>query len=105
VRDILWAIANVERFTSGMEFEDFNADLRTIHAVTYNFGVIGEASSSIPAAIRDQHPEVPWYHMRSMRNIVVHVYFGVSVPTLWQTLTEDLAPLVDPLQQLLEQDG
>lgn len=43
--------------------------------------------------------------MRSMRNVVVHVYFGVSVPTLWQTLSEDLAPLVQPLQQLLEQEG
>ncbi len=37
-----------------------------------------------------------------MRHILVHEYFGVSLPIVWQTIQNDLPPLVPNLKALLE---
>ena len=87
-----------------MTFAAFEQDLRTIHAVAYNFGIIGEAANQMPAALRDRYPAVPWHEMRGMRNVVVHVYFGLSVSALWDTLKQDLPPLVALLRTMLAEE-
>lgn len=55
----------------------------------------------MPSEIITAHPEIPWAEMRGMRNIVVHVYFGVTNETLWKTAREDLPAIVQPLRKLL----
>jgi uncharacterized protein with HEPN domain len=39
--------------------------------------------------------------MQGTRNILIHEYFGVSLPIIWQTITEDLPPLVARLQSII----
>ncbi|HLZ68940.1 MAG TPA: DUF86 domain-containing protein [Dehalococcoidia bacterium] len=95
---------NIRQFVEGMTVEDFRGDLRTLHAVAYNFGVLGEAASHVPLALRRRYPAVPWQEIRGMRNIVVHMYFGISVDTLWNTLTDDF-PVVTPiLERMLREE-
>ncbi len=101
IADILEAIAKVHRYVDGMTFEDFAADEKTIDAVIRNFAVIGEAAARMPSEVTDVNPHVPWTVMRSVRNIVVHVYFGVDLRILWDTIHVDLPPLVDPLGAML----
>lgn len=48
VEDILQAIAEIQSFTEGMTFEDFQADTKTVRAVMCNITIMGEAASSIP---------------------------------------------------------
>jgi len=55
----------------------------------------------LPSAITDQHPQVPWRQMRDMRNVVVHAYFGVNAEVLWDTVRNDLPPLVEPLKAIM----
>ncbi len=38
--------------------------------------------------------------IRGMRNKVAHEYFGVDVKVLWQTIREDLPPLLAMLRML-----
>lgn len=40
--------------------------------------------------------------MKGMRNWVVHVYFNVDPKVIWDTIQQDLPPLVEPLRELLE---
>jgi uncharacterized protein with HEPN domain len=103
VEDILAAIAEIESFTSSLSFEQFTADTRTIKAVELDFIVIGEAAIHIPGIVQSKHPEVPWALMRAMRNRLVHVYFEVDPAIVWETVQNDLPPLVEPLRQLLIQ--
>ena len=99
-QDILDAIAEIRQFTQGMDFDAFRADPRTIKAVELNFIVIGEAASHIPDPFQHSHPEVPWNLMKAMRNRLVHVYFSVDPRIVWDTLTNNLPPLVEPLMKL-----
>jgi uncharacterized protein with HEPN domain len=48
------------------------------------------------------HPEIPWRDMRDMRNFVVHEYFGISDKIIWDTVQNNLPPLINLLKPLLE---
>jgi uncharacterized protein with HEPN domain len=78
VEDILDAIAEIQTFTRGMDFDAFCADAKTLKAVELDFIVIGEAASQIPDDVEEAYPQVPWSLMRAMRNRLVHVYFSVD---------------------------
>ena len=40
--------------------------------------------------------------IRDRRNVLVHVYFGIDSDIIWQTIREDLRPLVPQLKAILE---
>lgn len=104
LEDILEAIADIFSFVEGMDFERFASDKKTVRAAAYEIGVIGEAARNIPTLIQEQYPDIPWREMVGFRNIVIHEYFRVDIEVLWQTINEDLAPLVPLLQALLEEE-
>jgi uncharacterized protein with HEPN domain len=101
IRDILDAIQEIQGFVQGMDYETFQQDLRTLRAVELNFIVIGEAANHIPEDVQEAHPEIPWHLMRAMRNRLVHVYFSVDPDLVWDTVQNDLPPLVPALETLL----
>ncbi len=105
VQDILQAIAKIERFTAGMNLASFTSDEKTVDAVLRNIAVIGEAARHVPEDVQRRHPAVPWAEMRAIRNIVVHEYFGVSLPILWNTVTSNLPPLIPLLEEVLHAEG
>ncbi len=101
VQDILDAISEIQKFTRGMNYEAFRKDEKTVRSVELNFIIIGEAASQIPEEIEEQHSEIPWSLMRAMRNRIVHVYFNVDEKLMWDTVQNDLPPLITQLQKLL----
>ena len=101
VVDILDAIAEIQMFTTDMDFASFQRDAKTQRAVELNFIIIGEAAAQIPDEIEEQNPQIPWHLMRAMRNRLVHVYFGIDPTLLWDTIQNDLPPLVPLLRALL----
>ena len=101
VEDILEAIERVASYLDGMDEDSFAADTRTVQAVAYNLLVIGEAAAGLPDEVCENHPAVPWHHMRGTRNFIAHQYFDVDPSILWQTVTHDLPPLVHLLRGML----
>jgi uncharacterized protein with HEPN domain len=102
IEDILEAIAEIQSFTQSMDFETFRDDPRTLKAVALNFVVIGEAASRVPDAITKDHPQIAWNLMRGIRNRLVHDYFSIDAQIVWDTVENDLPPLVEPLNRILE---
>ena len=101
VRDILDAIAEIQKFTRGMDYESFREDDKAIRAVEMNFIIIGEAANQIPEEVEEQHINIPWSLMRAMRNRIVHVYFKIDEKLMWDTIQNDLPPLIPQLEKLL----
>jgi len=101
IQDILDAIAEIEAFAQGMDFDAFKSDTKTVRAVELNLIVIGEAANRIPELVEGEHPQIPWSLMRAMRNRLVHAYFEVDEKLLWDTVNKDLPLLINPLQALL----
>lgn len=101
VQDMLEAIARIQSYVAGMSFDEFRTDAKTVDAVVRNIEILGEAANSIDPEIRARHLDIPWREIRAVRNIVAHAYFGVSLPIIWQTINEDLDPLVPLLHELM----
>ena len=71
-----------------MNFEEWSLDRKTIDAVIRNVEIIGEAANHIPSEVQNRYPEIPWMQMRGIRNILIHVYFGIDTEIIWKTITE-----------------
>jgi len=93
IDDIKTAIEEINDFTTGMNFEDFAADRKTVNAVIRSLEVLGEATKHIPMGFRQDHAEIPWSKMAGMRDVLIHDYMGVDLKTIWKVIQERLPEL------------
>src|SRR3989344_3249066 len=93
LRDILDSINKIAKFSQELSYEDFKANDMAIDAIVRNLEIIGEAARNMPAEVKDNNTEIPWEKMVSMRNKILHEYFGVDLEILWKTTQEDLPVL------------
>lgn len=83
-------------------------DEKAQDAIVRTITVIGEASVRIQKAAPEfiaTHPTIPWSRMRGIRNKVVHDYFDVAWDVVWDTVKQDLPPLLEQIKSLLDQMG
>lgn len=102
--DILSSINNIEKYTKGMSREGLADDQKTYDAVIRNLEIIGEAVNNLPKQFTVKHKDIPWNKIISMRNKIIHEYFGVDEEILWQTINEDLPFLKTKIAILLKQN-
>lgn len=93
LQDIITSINKIEQYIQGLTYEAFSQNNQIIDAVVRNLEIIGEATRNIPKETLDKYADIPWEKMVSMRNKVLHEYFGVDIKILWQTIKEDLPKL------------
>jgi uncharacterized protein with HEPN domain len=101
MQDILDAIERVETYTAGMTLAAFEANGLVVDAVARNLGIIGEAARYVPDEVASSDPSIPWPRIRAMRNFLIHVYHGVRLRTVWETVRDDLPPLKEKLRALI----
>lgn len=102
VIDILEAIQKIEAYTRQIDFEGFMKDEKTKDAVLRNLEVIGEAVKNIPERLKERYPEIDWNGAAGMRDKLIHEYFGVSFPIVWETVMNDLPSLKQGLGEMLK---
>jgi uncharacterized protein with HEPN domain len=103
LEDINEALDLINEYVQGMDFLSWAEDRKTIDAVIRNLEIIGEAANHIPDSIQAKFAKIPWGHMKGMRNILIHEYFGVDIEVLWKTINDDLPRLKIQIQALLSE--
>jgi len=101
LEDIADALDAILQYVEDLDYADWIQDRKTVDAVIRNLEIIGEAATNIPEDIQEQHPDIPWYQMKGMRNVLIHEYFGVDKDVLWQTLQKDLPSLKEKITKML----
>lgn len=101
LQDILEAADNIAFHIGDRSREHFIGDRTARAAVLHEITVIGEAASRVPAGFRERHSEVPWAKIVAFRNFVVHEYFGLDWPIVWDTATALVPDLRDQIAAVL----
>lgn len=83
---------------------DLDADRMLNLALVRLLEILGEAAGRVLPEDRGRYPQIPWPHLVSLRNRLIHGYDQVDFDILWQILTQDLPPLVRELEAILAAD-
>ena len=99
--DMLLSARRAVEFAAPLTFSEFeNDDLHQL-AILKSVEVIGEAASRISEETKAKHPGIPWSEIIGMRNRLVHGYFAVRLDRVWQTVQNDLPPLIAQIEPLV----
>ena len=82
LRDISDAIGMIEDFTSGMDFEAFKQDAKTVAAVERKLSIISEAAIRLGSKAEQRIPDQPWRAIRGIGNHLRHAYERIDVETI-----------------------
>ena len=63
--------------------------------------IVGEAANRVSEATQHCHQEIPWPQIIGMRNRLVHGYDDISLKRLWDTINDDLPPLIEQLEAIV----
>ena len=96
------AVNDIESFVGNMTYEEFIKDRKTLNAVVRSIEIIGEASKNIPETMKAKYKELPWKQMTGMRDKLIHAYFGVDAETLWKAVKENIPPLKQSFEKMIE---
>ena len=102
--DMLLAARDALSFKEGMSFEDFARDRRTQLSVLKSVEIVGEAAAWVSEDARRVNTAIPLREIVGMRNRLVHVYFDIDLPLVWDTVRYDLPDLIARLEPLVPQE-
>ena len=83
---------------------DLDGDRQLTLCLVKCIEIIGEAATKITAETRGIYPEIPWGEIVTMRHRLIHGYFDIDLDRVWDTITDDLPPLVKHLSFILESE-
>ncbi len=64
--------------------------------------IIGEATKNLNSELKAKRPDGDWKNIAGMRDKLIHAYFGVNLPLVWETVKKDLPPLKKQASKILE---
>ena len=91
--------------TQGRSRADLDTDRMLNLALVRLVEVIGEAASRVTEEFRGRHPDVPWRQAVGIRNRLIHGYDTVNFDILWTIIQEDLPPLIEQLQRIVDEEA
>ena len=72
-----------------------------VHSLVRCIEIVGEAASQVTKETQRQLPDIPWPSMVAMRNRLIHAYFDIDLDRVWDTVIDDLPPLIAALDAIL----
>lgn len=85
--------------------ETFLARGMATDAILRNLEVMGEAVKRLSPALRDEHPDLPWRRVAGMRDVLIHAYDHLDLPSLWDVLEDDLPSFLEGIEQIRSARG
>ena len=104
LRDIVVSARLAMSYVEGVGGEAFGQSTQLQDAVIRRLEIIGEAARRVSEATRQRYPDLPWREMIGLRNQVIHLYDGVDLKIVWETVQKDLPALLAQLAAIVGEE-
>ena len=102
LRHMLESTIEAVSYIEGRSRGDLDLDRMLVHSLVRCVEILGEAASRVSADKRSELSDIPWADIISMRNRLIHGYFDIDLNRVWDTVVDDLPPLIISLRKALE---
>jgi uncharacterized protein with HEPN domain len=89
-------------FIAGKNRQDLDANRMLTLSLVKDVEILGEAASKVSEEGKRLCPDMPWRDIIAMRNPLIHGYFDVDLNIVWQTVTDELPPIIQQLEKSLK---
>ena len=96
------AIEEIESYIKESDQNDFDNNSMMRFATIKQLEIIGEAVNHLSGQIKVENPDVDWNAIIGLRNITVHVYFGIDTSIIWNIVTNNLPDFKADVKRLIE---
>lgn len=90
-------------FAGDKQRSDLDDDRMLVFALVKAIEIVGEAANQVSERTRSELPDIPWADIIGMRRRLIHAYFDINLDILWQTVKNDLPPLIAALDDALSE--
>ena len=66
--------------------------------------IVGEAATRVSEETQQHQSAIPWPQIVGMRNRLVHGYDDISLERLWDTVKDELPPLIEQLNTIIHEN-
>jgi uncharacterized protein with HEPN domain len=105
IRHMLEHAKEALSLVSGRSREELHSHRMLQLALTRLVEIVGEAAGRVSPETQSRFPTVPWREAIATRHRITHGYDVVDYDILWDTVQDDLPPLVAALEGVLADLG
>ncbi len=104
LQHMLEHIDRAEQFMQGKALADLENDVMLRYAVVKCLEIIGEAAYMLSLEFKDNHPQTQWNVIIKMRHVLVHGYFSIQMPIVWDIVQNDFPVLRSQIVQYIKEE-
>ena len=95
------AMQHAKDFVSGIGYDAFRADDKTLLATQQAVVMTGEAARRVPTEVRTRFTDIPWREFADMRDALISRYYAIDTFLLWETVTVVIPKAMHAVQRCL----
>jgi len=97
-------LESTENITNIYELPKSADGMLRLNGICMSFIIIGEEVKRIDKYTQKQllpkYPSIPWENIIGMRDRITHGYFEIDIDIIFDTLKNDVLPLLDVIKQI-----
>ena len=94
-------IDKAQQFAQGKSLDDLEKDAMFRYAVVKCLEIVGEAAYMLTLEFKANHPQTPWQVIIKMRHVMVHGYYSIQMPIVWDIIQNDFPVLRPQIEQYI----
>ena len=103
LNDIFKSIERIEKYTKDMDYIEFEKDHKTFDAVIRNLEIIDEAVKNLKSEVIQKFSDINWKDASSMRDRLIHAYFGIDSTIGWETIKKDIPDFKKSIEKVMKE--
>jgi len=105
IKHMLDAANEAVEMAKGKSVNDISNDRMLNLSLVKLIEIIGEAASRVSPEGQTKYAEIPWGKIIGMRHCLVHGYDDIDFEVLYQTICDDIPPLIAALEKIVPTDS